>query len=529
MDVTYTDRNLEDAGELRGFRLDVEEGDERNDFELSLDIEGDLRLETGAIVYADGTEWGGVVDACESLPADGLVKYTGRTWTGVLADKILEPDPGQSHLSVSGDANAVLSQLVARMGLSGRFSAPAEASGIQISHTFERYCTGYAGIRSMLSAHGAKLIVRCDAGAVTLSATLVSDYSDGPDTDRVDVSVSSVGRPYNHLVSLGSGEGAQRIVRHDYADAEGNVSQTQTLFGLDERTAVYDYSNADAEELAEKGPEKLRELQDGSSWDASLSEGWDYDIGDIVPGYDAVTGQEVLAVVGGKIASMTDREFSVDYKAGGTASGASLSGSSENSGGGISYSPGKGISIVGGVISAEVDSDDLSDVQEAAQAAATAASNASSAVAARVLSVAADSPVIAETDSERNVTVSHSASGVSAGAYGPAANLAPGWGDTVTIPPRLSINATGHVTQAQGRTLTIPDAPATQDAAGLMSAADKAKLDGISPGGGAVTDFLAAHPVGSIVETESDPGVTYGGAWSVQPGNMGCAKWKRTA
>ena len=99
----------------------------------------------------------------------------------------------------------------------------------------------------------------------------------------------------------------------------------------------------------------------------------------------------------------------------------------------------------------------------------------------------------------------------------------------MTIPPRLSINATGHVTQAQGRTLTIPDAPATQDSDGLMSAADKAKLDGISPGGGAVTDFLAAHPVGSVVEAESDPGVTYGGAWSVQPGNMGCARWKRTA
>ena len=130
MDVTYTDQNLEDAGELHGFRLDIEEGDERNDFELSLDIEGDLRLETGALVYADGTEWGGVVDACESVPADGLVKYTGRTWTGVLADKILEPDPGQSHLAVSGDANAVLSQLIARMGLSGRFAAPAEASDI---------------------------------------------------------------------------------------------------------------------------------------------------------------------------------------------------------------------------------------------------------------------------------------------------------------------------------------------------------------------------------------------------------------
>lgn len=378
MDVTYTDASLVDAGELRGFRLDVEEGDERNDFELSLDIESDLRIAEGALVYADGTEWGGVVDEAESSPSDGLIRYRGRTWTGVLAEKVIEPDAGKAYLDVSGEANAVILSVVGRIGLAGRFTVPSSDSGIRVSHRFARYCDAYSGLRTMLAASGAKLIVRCVGGIVELSASPIADYSDGPDTDRADVGVRMVHRCVNHLISLGVGEGADRVVRHDYADEDGNVSQTQTLFGLDERTAVYDYSNADAEELAESGPEKLRELQDASSWDASLLEGWDYDIGDVVPGIDVMTGAEVFASVGGKIATIADESFSVEYKAGGTASGASLSGSSESSGGGVSYVAGSGIRIVGRTISADVDLQALAEVENVAREALKAGTDAGS-------------------------------------------------------------------------------------------------------------------------------------------------------
>ena len=52
MDMTYTDASHVDVGELRGFRLDVEEGDERNDFELSLDIASPIRIQERALVYA---------------------------------------------------------------------------------------------------------------------------------------------------------------------------------------------------------------------------------------------------------------------------------------------------------------------------------------------------------------------------------------------------------------------------------------------------------------------------------------------
>ena len=88
-----------------------------------------------------------------------------------------------------------------------------------------------------------------------------------------------------------------------------------------------------------------------------------------------------------------------------------------------------------------------------------------------------------------SVALSHAASGVTAGTYGTTASnaLTPGFGQTFSV-PGISVNATGHTTAAGSHTVTIPNAIATPKtdsstgSAGLLSAADKAKLDGIAEG-----------------------------------------------
>ena len=99
------------------------------------------------------------------------------------------------------------------------------------------------------------------------------------------------------------------------------------------------------------------------------------------------------------------------------------------------------------------------------------------------------------------------------------------------------VKTTSTVTSASGYTPTpiIGGVPyykdtnttygaATQSAAGLMSAADKKKLDGVPS-----SAFLSAHPVGSFYQGKSSP-ASYGGTWSLQP-NCGRTPWtwKRTA
>lgn len=525
-DICYTDASRVDVGVLRGASLNTVWGDSGNDFELTVDIASPERIEDGALVYVEGTEYGGVVDEREASSSDGTIRYRGRSWHGMLRDRVLCPDAGADYLTVSGEANAVLLSLVSRMGLSDVMTVSSVASGIEVKHQFERFCDAYSGIRAMLSASGARLAVAYDsvASRAVLSAVPVVDWSDGPTSDQAGVDVTRVSRPYNHLVCLGSGELRDRVVQHWYADEAGKVSGKQSLFGVDERATTYDYSNAGADELSVKGPKKLSEYQQADSMDATLDVDGAYAVGDVVPGTDVGTGTEVSVVVGTVDATVDELGVTVTYRAGGTAQSGASSGSSESSGsGGAAYAAGEGISIVGRIISAEVTQaklDALAKVAESASNTAAGASNAvareaearesadsalgglidaevdarrgavskvSEAVAARVASVTGSGAVTASTGADMAVTVSHAASGVSAGAYGPTADSTPGFGSKVTVGARLSIDARGHVTSAHGRSVTIPSAVATQTSAGLMSAADKKKLDGIQAGAGSYT------------------------------------------
>jgi len=76
-------------------------------------------------------------------------------------------------------------------------------------------------------------------------------------------------------------------------------------------------------------------------------------------------------------------------------------------------------------------------------------------------------------------------SGVGADSYGPSSDASPGHEGTFSV-PYITVDAKGRVTAASTKTITLPSDSdttynnATQSAAGLMSAADKTKLDGIA-------------------------------------------------
>lgn len=63
----------------------------------------------------------------------------------------------------------------------------------------------------------------------------------------------------------------------------------------------------------------------------------------------------------------------------------------------------------------------------------------------------------------------------------PTANATPGFGGTFKV-NQITTDATSHVSAVTERTITIPNTTASTSEAGLMSAADKKKLDGISTG-----------------------------------------------
>ena len=539
--VVY-DSKLGNVRELQDFELDLAFGSDENSFELT--CAADVAPSEGQFAFIDGGEYGGVVDEASydaGRDAEGTVTCKGRTWHGILAGKRLLPNSGSGYLSVSGKANAVLASLISRMGLSAVFSA---ASGdTAVSHTFERFCDGYSGLKALAKANGRKLAMRRKGGKVELSLPPVVDYANKVDSDLLDFTLTSVHRCVNHLVCAGTGELENRAVVHFYADAKGNVSHKQTLFGVDEISALYDYSNADEAKLEEDGRKKLAEYQTAGSVEVDVHEDIDVDVGDVISARDNAHGRTVAATVAKKVVKVSRGVATYSYEVGSeTTTKTTSSGTAESSGGGgHAYLAGKGLTLANYTFSADVDKAALSAVEAKADEAKTAASNASAAA-----GKAEEAAKAATTAAEKN------------------AKAIEGKQDALTAGANVSI---------EGATISATDTTygeATTAKAGLMSAADKVRLDGLATGatvpkkaetagklaaartvavsgavnGSATWDgsgdlsitvegdsaaagFLAAHPVGFYAETSGADPNDYGGTWQRAP-SVGPHTWLRT-
>lgn len=318
MDLIYANSRLEDVGVLLRYDLDLSFGSNENDFECVVNKNNHC-CDTGYYLYMDGTEYGGIIDAVKSDTASGDITYSGRTWHGMLESKILEPDAGQDYLVVSGEANAVIGQLLQRIGLDSLFTASVENSGVTISnYQMNRYIGAYSGIVKMLKSTNAKLKIAFVDRKVALSAAPVVDYTDnGLYSDIIDFTAKRVQGKVNHLICLGQGELAERTVIHLYADADGNISQTKTFSGVDEYTEIYDYSSVESEEeLIQSGTERLQELRSTDDLSVSFnSTANEFDIGDIVGAYDNATGISVDVPITQKIVTIKNGLTSVSYSA----------------------------------------------------------------------------------------------------------------------------------------------------------------------------------------------------------------------
>lgn len=318
VELIVTDASHVDQASLEGFTLDAAWGADENDFELTVD----RLIDAGSYVYFDGGECGGVVDSLKDSLKDGrsTLTYGGRTWHGMLANKILEPDRGKDYLTVSGTASTVIGSLISRVGLDAVFDAvDAPTAGAQTikSYQFDRYVDAYSGLRKMCAASGLKLRLAYASGKVRVWAEPVAHYGDAIDSDLIDFDATRTWRKPNHLIGLGKGELRNRIVSHWYADSKGNVTQTQTFKGLDEIAQVYDYSSAEADELAKNTKKKLQDLQSEGEVKVTVHEdsGIVFDVGDTVTARDNLTGITVNATISKKIVKVSGGVMSVDYEA----------------------------------------------------------------------------------------------------------------------------------------------------------------------------------------------------------------------
>jgi hypothetical protein len=322
MDLIYTDARKIDQGVLSAYSLDLSFGEDQNenDFELTIS-NNDARLEDDAVIYFEDTEYGGIIDGLKTNSESETRTYIGRTWHGLLNNKVIQPDSGADYLIVSGDANAVLGTLIARLGLSGLFKADSEPSGITITnYQFARYCLAYDGIRAMLAEFDAKLMMRWENGSVRLYAEkIVNDADAALDNDVAQLIVERHGNKVNHLICLGRGELADRDVIHLYVDQFGRIGNVQYYIGLKEIAEVYDYSSAQSvDDLRINGIKHLKELRENDKVDVSVNDSSEivYDIGDVITAHDVNSGNSGSAIVTQKIVKIQNGTVSINYKTG---------------------------------------------------------------------------------------------------------------------------------------------------------------------------------------------------------------------
>lgn len=363
MDLIVTDATGKPVASHASYTLDLAFGSGENDFDLQVE---DAALKAGSRIMIDGTEYGGIIDDTDVDVDGGLstVTWHGRDWHGVLASKIIEPDRNNDYLTLSGTIPVIMRTLVSRAGLQGLFTVTDESAGHKTTCQFDRYVDLYSGLVKMLRASGLKLRLRNDGDKVSMSAMPVRTIGDSIDSDLIDFTAKQAAHPINHLICLGKGELKNRTVIHWYADANGTFSHTQTLKGLDERTATYELSNAEADELEDKGRQKFQELRNTSTIDVDIPDGIDADVGDLVTGRDNNTGLVVTAEISKKIVKVSGGVLTVTYESGGASAGGN-SGESSIGDGGHAYYAGAGLKLDAWTFSADVTRNDIDSLNNA--------------------------------------------------------------------------------------------------------------------------------------------------------------------
>lgn len=318
-DLIYTNTSYIDVGIVDQYDIDLSYGkDDSNDFELSTNT----IIETGSIIYIDGTGFGGIIDTVAKSTGDDYYVYKGRCFEGIIDSHIIAPDPGMDYyIMPASNAGTAIEIVLERIGLlknqdNGIFTVQHTDLTIK-QYQFTRYVSSYVGLRDMLESNGLRLYIKATNGKFYITAVESKTIENTVDDNFIDFDIQVDNTSVNHLVCLGSGELANRTVINLYADEDGNISKTQSIYGSLERTEIYDYNNADDDELLEEGTKKLLEYQSkGSVAIDSISPGISADVGDIVLANDNSGNMSVSSKIEGIVVQASQVSLSVSYTAG---------------------------------------------------------------------------------------------------------------------------------------------------------------------------------------------------------------------
>lgn len=292
-------------------------------FEVRYDYQLDAKIpKTDYRIYIPWTEYGGPVGKIQTSSSTGTVMACGWTWRGLLRHKIIQPDEGAAYYTVSGTVSSVISDLIDRLEIGTYFTVQSDLPDdwTVSSYRFNRYTDADTGLRAMMASIGLKMTIVYDPDLrqAVIGATNIDNYaaeveisSDGELSLDTEQAVNGV----NHLVCLGKGELADRMVVHIYTNRQGQVLNAQSLTGIEEIMAVYENSAAENEEaLRKNGLDRLKDICSRTTIGAEVGRTRkDLLLDDVISGRDYVTGLSVSAPIGTVIVTRDAGEINVQY------------------------------------------------------------------------------------------------------------------------------------------------------------------------------------------------------------------------
>ena len=316
MDIILINSSLHDMGVIN-VDIDIEVGtsEATNDFEITCPPISDAYG-----FYIPGTEYGGIIERIKAKSDSIEETMSGWTWRGLLTQDIIMPPSGSDYRVVSGDANAVIAEILQNM-LGGFFTVPGTVSGCTISnYQFPLYVNVLDGIQNMLESYGYRLSIHAEkpASGAALAVTVEvvpavkisgSENEDSPYT----VSITDNRMGINHLVCMGKGELQNRQRVDLYVQENGKIGTVKYYSGFLERTAYYDYSSVESlDELTKHGTERLKELSSSISVSVTVADNYDSEIGDIVTA--SIAGNVVQTPIIRKTVKITQGVISTSLK-----------------------------------------------------------------------------------------------------------------------------------------------------------------------------------------------------------------------
>ena len=316
MDLIMINNSLHEAGIICA-DVDIEIGTSTalNNFEFT-----NLAEFPAAGFYIEGTEYGGMIEWDKTSSATEKMTLKGWTWRGLLTQDIIIPPPGHDYRIGSGDANDILRNMLASV-LGGFFTVPETASGCTITnYQFPLYINVLDGLMGMLDGSGYKLSIHADKPAegeavkVTVEAVPVNQIvgtanEDSPYT--VEITNNRMG--INHLVCMGKGELQNRQRWDLFIEERGNVGPFPYYTGFAERTAYYDYGNAESlDDLKKHGIERLLSIASSRIVQIRANGNHDAEVGDVVQA--SLGGEVITTPIVKKIVKVKDGVPSIEYK-----------------------------------------------------------------------------------------------------------------------------------------------------------------------------------------------------------------------